>query len=83
MKRYPCHLECPHCESRLSLTTETGWIDKQTFTAVLCCPECRTNCGMSDDAVEIAHGPDEQEVMDIVMSHADDLYERLESQDED
>lgn len=47
--------DCPRCGKPLSLTTETGWIDEETVTAVLCCPSCRTEHGWSDNAVIIAH----------------------------
>lgn len=51
---------CPVCGGPAALTTEWGWIDDSTCTAVLCCPDCRTCTGMQDDAVEVAHAETEE-----------------------
>lgn len=63
MTRHKTQLECPRCEGDLSLTTEWGWIDNQTCTATVCCPECRTDTGWSDDAVMVCHAPSEKEAL--------------------
>ena len=61
METKQCTGNCPRCGSNLALTTEWGWIDADTCTAVLCCPECRTDCGWADAAVTICHEPNEED----------------------
>lgn len=53
MKTHATDEHCPVCHGRLALTTEWGWIDDYTCTAVLCCSDCRTVTGMQDDAVQM------------------------------
>lgn len=57
---------CPRCGETLSLTTEWGWIDGDTCTAVLCCAECRTETRYTDAAVVMAHGSDEKSAIDAL-----------------
>ena len=66
METKQCTGNCPRCGGNLALTTEWGWIDADTCTAVLCCPECRTDCGWADAAVTICHEPNEEDAMDGV-----------------
>ena len=60
MKTHETNETCPRCEERMTLTTERGWVDAHTVTAVLACPTCRTECGKDDDVLIMAHGQDEE-----------------------
>lgn len=60
MKTHKCEGDCPKCGESLALTTEWGWIDDDTCTAILCCPSCRTECGWSEAAV-VGHDAESEE----------------------
>ena len=55
MKSEKTNLRCPYCGDLMALTTEWGWIDKDTCTATLACPYCRTDSEHADDAVWMHH----------------------------
>lgn len=63
MKHHETEALCEFCNGPMSLTTERGWIDSDTVTAVLCCPECRTESDHADDTVFIAHASSEREAL--------------------
>ena len=75
MTKHECNLECPRCEGMLALTTEWGYDGQDTCTAVLCCPDCRTESGWSEDAVEICHASTEEEALAGIDS--DELLDRI------
>ena len=55
MRHHEMEETCPHCGNDLALTTEWGWIDEETCTAVLCCPVCRTEQAHRHPAVLAFH----------------------------
>ena len=63
MKTHECESNCPRCGDELSLTTEWGWRDGDTCTAVLCCMSCRTESGWQETACQVCHASSEDEAL--------------------
>ena len=53
----PTETQCPRCGNPAALTTEWGWIDDETCTATLACPDCRTEPAYHSALVHCVHRP--------------------------
>jgi len=53
----PTETQCPRCGNPATLTTEWGWIDEDTCTATLACPDCRTEPAYHSALVHCVHRP--------------------------
>lgn len=78
MQNHKTELTCPRCEGLLALTTEWGWVNDETCTAVLCCPDCRIELGFAERAVVGHDAATEEEALAGCLAQADDLLATMQ-----